>query len=194
MLHRKWYFSLKMRFLWYFYDTLCHISREVSLLITDNISVSYNDIEYQKWYFDTFSSKNKLTCMNHINLANHLQNLIYYKDEYRLFYPRTPADIRHNRKTSGLRSSFFAHWRRYWMAILSNIRLSFKTCCKDTTYFQKSKRKQVKIKHFQTKNTVFLIYIQTKTFISHSISKPKILNLDVYPNQKYNHSAICKLH
>ena len=39
------------------------------------------------------------------------------------------------------------------MAILSNIRLSFKTCCKDTTYFQKSKRKQVKIKHFQTKNT-----------------------------------------
>lgn len=121
--------------------------------------------------------------MNHINLDNHLQNLIYYKDEYRLFYPRTPADIRHNRKTSGLRSSFFAHWRRYWMAILSNIRLSFKTCCKDTTYFQKSKRKQVKIKHFQTKNTVFLIYIQTKTFISHSISKPKILNLDVYPNQ-----------
>lgn len=108
MLHRKWYFSLKMRFLWYFYDTLCHISREVSLLITDNISVSYNDIEYQKWYFDTFSSKNKLTCMNHINLANHLQNLIYYKDEYRLFYPRTPVDIRHNRKTSGLRSSFFA--------------------------------------------------------------------------------------
>ena len=63
-----------------------------------------------------------------------------------------------------------------------------------TTYFQKSKRKQVKIKHFQTKNTVFLIHIQTKTFISHSISKPKILNLDVYPNQKYNHSAICKLH
>ena len=166
MLHRKWYFSLKMRFLWYFYDTLYHMSREVSLLITDNISVSYNDIEYQKWYFDTFSSKNKLTCMNHINLANHLQNLIYY-----------------NRKTSGLRSSFFAHWRRYWMAILSNIRLSFKTCCKDTTYFQKSKRKQAKIKHFQT-----------KTFISHSISKLKILNLDVYPNQKYNHSAICKLH
>ena len=34
--------------------------------------------------------------MYHINLANHLQNLIYYKDEYRLFYPRTPADIRHN--------------------------------------------------------------------------------------------------
>lgn len=34
--------------------------------------------------------------MNHINLANHLQNLIYYKDEYRLFYPRIPADIRHN--------------------------------------------------------------------------------------------------
>ena len=34
--------------------------------------------------------------MNHINLANYLQNLIYYKDEYRLFYPRTPADIRHN--------------------------------------------------------------------------------------------------
>ena len=152
MLHRKRYFSLKMRFLWYFYDTLYHISREVSLLITDNISVSYNDIEYQKWYFDTFSSKNKLTCMNHINLANHLQNLIYYKDEYRLFYPRTPVDIRHNRKTSGLRSSFFAHWRRYWMAILSNIRLSFKTCCKDTTYFQKSKRKQVKIwfiRHFE---------------------------------------------
>ena len=40
--------------------------------------------------------KNILTCMNHINLANHLQNLIYYKDEYRLFYPRTPADSRHN--------------------------------------------------------------------------------------------------
>ena len=34
--------------------------------------------------------------MNHINLANHLQNLIYYKDEYLLFYPRTPADSRHN--------------------------------------------------------------------------------------------------
>lgn len=34
--------------------------------------------------------------MNHINLANHLQNLIYYKYEYRLFYPRTPADIQHN--------------------------------------------------------------------------------------------------
>ena len=166
MLHRKWYFSLKMRFLWYFYDTLYHISREVSLLITDNISVSYNDIEYQKWYFDTFSSKNKLTCMNHINLANHLQNLIYYKDEYRLFYPRTPADIRHNRKTSGLRSSFFAHWRRYLMAILSNISLSLiiwlciiqmiilkdsfqksnalKTCRKDTTNFQESKQNKQK--------------------------------------------------
>lgn len=35
-------------------------------------------------------------CMNHINLATHLQNLIYYKDEYLLSYPETPADIRHN--------------------------------------------------------------------------------------------------
>ena len=107
MPHRKWYFSLKMRLLWYFNDTLCHISREVSLLITDIISISYNDIEYQKWYFDTFSSKNKLTCMNHINLANHLQNLIYYKDEYRLFYPRTPADIRHNIM------EYYTKWKTY---------------------------------------------------------------------------------
>ena len=107
MLHRKWYFSLKMRLLWYFYDTLCYISREVSLLITGIISISYNDIEYQKWYFDTFLSKNKLTCMNHINLANHLQNLIYYKDEYRLFYPRTPADIRHNI------TEYYTKWKTY---------------------------------------------------------------------------------
>ena len=107
MLHRKWYFSLKMRLLWYFYDTLCHISREVSLLITGIISISYNDIEYKKWYFDTFLSKNKLTCMNHINLANHLQNLIYYKDEYRLFYPRTPADIWHNI------TEYYTKWKTY---------------------------------------------------------------------------------
>lgn len=68
------------------------------------------------------------------------------------------------------------------MAILSNIRLSFKTCCKDTTYFQKSKRKQVKIKHFQTKNTVFsdtypnqnfyfAFHFQTKNTQSRCISK-----------------------
>lgn len=77
------------------------------MLITDIISISYNDIEYKKWYFDTFSSKNKLTCMNHINLANHLQNLIYYKDEYRLFYPRTPADIRHNI------TEYYTKWKTY---------------------------------------------------------------------------------
>ena len=47
----------KMRLLWYFYDTLCYISREVSLLITGIISISYNDIEYKKWYFETFLSK-----------------------------------------------------------------------------------------------------------------------------------------
>ena len=55
--------------------------------------------------------------MNYINLANHLQNLIYYKDEYRLFYPRTPADIRHN-ITEPKKARFF--WKRALYIIMYN--------------------------------------------------------------------------
>ena len=47
-------FSLKMILSWYFYDTSRLVFWEVSLPATGTISIRYNDIEPQEWYFDTF--------------------------------------------------------------------------------------------------------------------------------------------